>query len=307
MTTTKLTFAQERILEVIRANKEGARVAQLTNETKGEVHAPATEALRKLGLVEVFERDGKRFARLRPRSAISDVINAAEAALRLLRKADLDWTPSKEAVAPALAAAEALQALAVSLSEGREIHGASQDSRPPDVSAPEGPARRLARPVEITEEAGRIFVKSPYNGDFVSFAKRLKGRFGNGVWTLDARDKARVAKRCLEIYGAAGEEVEVVTVKLTFGSDSDYGLQCYAFGRPIARASGRDSGARTDDGVLLLAGGFGSGGSMKNPTLTVREGTTVLVRDVPRRAVEAAFQTGKWSNMEVVGAEIEVE
>lgn len=52
-------------------------------------------------------------------------------------------------------------------------------------------------------------------------------------------------------------------------------------GRIIARATGRDSGARLGDGVVLLSGQFSSGGSVRNWKTTWKAETTIMLRDVP--------------------------
>jgi len=52
-------------------------------------------------------------------------------------------------------------------------------------------------------------------------------------------------------------------------------------GREIAHVAGRDSGARLGTGVVILTGGFFSGGSVKNPKILAKEGTTFELRDVP--------------------------
>src|SRR5690606_11812951 len=57
-------------------------------------------------------------------------------------------------------------------------------------------------------------------------------------------------------------------------------------GRRVARVFGRDWGARLSDGVVVVAGSIGSGGSRKNPRLTVSEGTEIELLDVPRPIAE---------------------
>lgn len=138
--------------------------------------------------------------------------------------------------------------------------------------------------VSITISGSSLLVTSPYNSKFVDAAKRLGGRWRGGAWVLDARDEARVRALCCECYGTDGTTAgDVVTLRIEWRKSrgvSQGPIEVY--GRTIARATGRDSDARLGDGIAVLDGGFGSGGSVKNWTTSVREGTVVLVRDFPR-------------------------
>jgi hypothetical protein len=142
--------------------------------------------------------------------------------------------------------------------------------------------------VEITTSGSTLYVVSPYNAEFVSAAKRLGGKWRAGAWHLDARDEARVRTLCREVYGTDGVSIaDVVTLRVEWRQQDSEGTEPISLhGRTIARATGRDSGARLGDGIAVLAGSFGSGGSMKNWRTTVRAGTIVLVRDFPRAAAE---------------------
>jgi hypothetical protein len=143
--------------------------------------------------------------------------------------------------------------------------------------------------VEITTSGSTLTIRSPYNAEFVTAAKCLGGKWRDGAWHLDARDEARARTLCREIYGTDGASVaDVVTLRVEWRqSDSQHTDPISLHGRTIARATGRDSGARLGDGVAMLSGRFGSGGSMKNWRTTVAAGTIVLVRDFPRAAAEA--------------------
>lgn len=131
-------------------------------------------------------------------------------------------------------------------------------------------------------------VTAPYNSEFISAAKRLGGRWDAPEWVFDARDEARVRALLIECYGTDGEIADLVTIRIEWTeNESAKRASIEANGRTIARADGRDSGARLGDGVVLLDGEFGSGGSRANWTTTARAGTVVLVRDFPRAAAQA--------------------
>lgn len=61
-------------------------------------------------------------------------------------------------------------------------------------------------------------------------------------------------------------------------------------GRTIARAWGRDSGAKLGDGVVKLQGRVGSGGSMKNWETVVD--ADVVLHDCPRKVAEKLIAGG---------------
>lgn len=145
------------------------------------------------------------------------------------------------------------------------------------------------QPVSITESNGALHVASPYHPDFPSRAKKLGGRWDGArkVWTFDARDLERVAELCRDVFGTDGREPDgpAVTLRVTFPkADDTYEKACFVAGRQVARAYDRDGGATLGEGVITLEGGFGSAGSRKNPTLCVKAGTVIEVRDVPAGA-----------------------
>lgn len=143
---------------------------------------------------------------------------------------------------------------------------------------------------------GKILVLSPYHPDFPAKAKRLGGRFTTAPekgWIFDARDEQRVRELLVKVYGTDGTPVpksQLLTVR-TDPSKCDVrgggaGAELWLAGRQVARALGRDSGARLGDGVVVVSGGFSSGGSVKNYKVAYRAGTVFELRDVPREAAE---------------------
>ena len=141
----------------------------------------------------------------------------------------------------------------------------------------------------ITKTEKSIQVESEYNRDFISGARNLAGRWNSPHWTFDVRDEGAVRELCLDVYGTDGETVDLVDVEITFegGFYATRGPITFC-GRTIARAFGRDSGAKPGAGVVVKSGGFRSSGSVKNWATEVNTGGAVVVlRDMSRRAVEA--------------------
>ncbi len=138
--------------------------------------------------------------------------------------------------------------------------------------------------MKITVIDSKLYVTADYNSAFVAKARDLGGKWASPCWVFDARDEVAVRAACLECYGSDGLTSDLVDVRITIPED------CRAvgggrgpieiFGRTLARAFGRDSGAKLGEGVVVEQGGFSSGGSMKNWTTTVRDNTVLILRDV---------------------------
>lgn len=141
--------------------------------------------------------------------------------------------------------------------------------------------------VKIEMIGSKLVVQSPYNSLFVEGAKKLGGRFSNASWSFDIRDEERVRALCFQAYGTDGVRTDQVTLRIRWRKDAKIltsPISCH--GRSLARAHGRDGGARLCDGIVVLSGGFDSCGSVKNWYTSVSSGTEVLVRDFPRKAAE---------------------
>ena len=159
--------------------------------------------------------------------------------------------------------------------------------------------------IKITKSGETLSVHSPYNTDFVAKARKIAGKWDGDhrAWTFDVRNEAKVRALLTEVYGtdgAAVADVVSVRIKLVDGADCAAGPITIA-GRVIARAFGRDSGAKLGEGVVVEAGGFSSGGSMKNWRTTSRAGTVILLHDFPRAAIaKVQDEDGDVDTIEIV-------
>lgn len=143
---------------------------------------------------------------------------------------------------------------------------------------------------KIITSATQVKVISPYNTNFVAAAKNAGGKFdrSSNAWVFDIRDEARARALCLKYYGTDGLVADLITLRVEYKEERFAGRDSLTVnGRPIARATGRDSGAVICDGIILLTGGFRSAGSFNNWGTEAKAGTAVLVRDFPRAAVDA--------------------
>lgn len=137
-----------------------------------------------------------------------------------------------------------------------------------------------------------ISVRSPYNPEFVKKARNMGGKWQAPTWVFSRQLENEVKQACLEIYGSDGtQNAETVAVTLTIKVDIYVaGGPIIICGRPVVSAFGRDSGARIGEGVALISGTAGSGGSVKHWRTTLSAGSVLKIIDVPRRAAEAEYQ-----------------
>jgi hypothetical protein len=143
--------------------------------------------------------------------------------------------------------------------------------------------------VKVTVTDTSVRVLSPYNVGFVSGARRMSGKWSSPVWVFHRNDELRVRNLCKQVYGTDGEGVaDTVSVRVEFdGSEDGHQEPITVGGRVVARAFGRDSGAKLGDGVVVEKGGFNSGGSVKNWRTEVTGGTVVVIHDFPRGKAES--------------------
>jgi hypothetical protein len=163
--------------------------------------------------------------------------------------------------------------------------------------------------MKIHRSEKNICVESPYNPDLPSQAKKLGGKWNPSekCWSFDIRDEQRVAEMYVGIYGewdsADQPAADMVTARVTVCKDglSVYHGGLFFGGRQVARATGRDSGAKLATGVILLSGDFTSGGSVKNWRTLADGGTVFEIRDIPLSKVDEERHNSDWASVEVLG------
>ena len=159
--------------------------------------------------------------------------------------------------------------------------------------------------INIKKTGDEIAVTSPYNPEFAARAKRLGGRWNPSAktWDFDARNEAHVRAALIAVYGSDGSLVETVTLRAVAKGDlSASARPIMLCGRVVVSASGRDSGARLGEGVVLISGRANSGGSVKNWTTKLTQGAVIEMQDVPRTFAEEAVTDGERDfECEIVG------
>ncbi|MFT3819831.1 MAG: hypothetical protein QM750_19835 [Rubrivivax sp.] len=140
--------------------------------------------------------------------------------------------------------------------------------------------------ISVTIDGRRLAVRTPFEPAFVAGATALAGRWSPPHWLFDSRDEARVRKLMRECFGTDGNPADAhCTVRLELAGGHQAERDAIRIGgRELARAFGRDSGAPVREGVVLIAGGFRSGGSVQNwVTKVCDQGAVVLLQDLPER------------------------
>lgn len=141
--------------------------------------------------------------------------------------------------------------------------------------------------VKVNTIGSEIVVNSPYDAQFVKFARELGGRFdrSTSAWRFNSRYESQVREALTAIYGTDGTPVPTVTLHVHLdhlgGREMDNELR--VGGRAVLYKSGRDVAPRVLAGAAIIAGALKSyGGSGKYPQITYEDGTVLEVLDVPQ-------------------------
>jgi hypothetical protein len=144
--------------------------------------------------------------------------------------------------------------------------------------------------VKIKKDEKELTVHSTFNPELPTAARKLGGKWNGEAWIFSISEEELVRKLYKEIYGTDGSSTEMVDLRATFLGEN-YGQSrvregYYLGGIQVARAFGRDSGAKITEGVIVEKGGFSSCGSMKNWYTRVSVGTVLKLKSLPTDLVE---------------------
>lgn len=168
--------------------------------------------------------------------------------------------------------------------------------------------------IELTIVKDKVRVVSPYNARFVSKARNFRGLWKGGAWFFDDSIIEHVRELMIECFGTTGEEpYEECDLHVSEFSSSKERGPVSLFGRTMAYAFGRDSGAKLGDDIILLSGRCYSGGSFKNWRTIVDEATFIIRKfpvpslDIPevKEAINSGWCTVKYPDRKRTIKEIE--
>jgi len=158
--------------------------------------------------------------------------------------------------------------------------------------------------IKVSAGEGLLKVTSPYNKEFVSFARMRGGKWSDGqkVWMFDPRDEFAVRSALIDIFGTDDyESCPKVNVRVCLDHFKP-GDEFVLFGRQLLRRRYADRRVDIADGVVVISGGFPpEGGSRRHPAISPEPGTTIEVRGVPRDIAMRAWTENKEA-IELLGA-----
>ena len=161
----------------------------------------------------------------------------------------------------------------------------------------------------IKIEDGIIKIITPYNKEFVNKMHGVNGAKWNrseSCWEAPEETIDDVREILKDVYGYSDvDSNETIKVKLTITEQYYHEERCAdvtAFGKILAHAYGRDSGAEIGrDDVTLVKGSIESGGSVKNWTSRVTEGSVFTLYNVNKNIYEKDLNRVKeWANVEII-------
>lgn len=139
----------------------------------------------------------------------------------------------------------------------------------------------MSQKIQLTIVDDQVKVISPYNAEFVQKCRNLRGKFKSGAWWFDDSIIDYVREAMIQFYGTTGEmPVEYCSLVISDFSETMSRGPVVLFGRTIAKAYGRDSGAKLGEAIIFISGEYDSGGSVKNWTTRV-ENATFEIQNFP--------------------------
>jgi hypothetical protein len=155
--------------------------------------------------------------------------------------------------------------------------------------------------MNVTRTNSALIVESHFIPTLPAQAKKLGGRWDpdSKAWVFDPRDENRVAELYQSIYGYWDTEGEPPSDAVTVRVTANYEVRelksgIFLFGRLIAKASGRDTGAGLGPGIIIDNGSVTSGGSRANWETIINKNATFEIKDVPLNLVDKECETKCW-------------
>lgn len=147
--------------------------------------------------------------------------------------------------------------------------------------------------IKIVNNGKELEIYTPYSGEFVSQIKsRVGGARWNSVkkcWTTSIEALETVREILNTVYGFSDvdnlDKTSTVRIEVLRDFDSER-APISLFNREVARAFGRDSGAKIAENVLFVKGKPISGGSKQYWSTTIPEGSVFDMLHIPDKVLE---------------------
>ena len=143
--------------------------------------------------------------------------------------------------------------------------------------------------MKINIENGKAHVYTPYNKDFVKAIKGIGGaKWSNGAWVVPENTVDVVREIMMDVYGETDlPAADKVNIRITFTDDVfAHNSAVTMFGKTIARASNRDSGAKVGEDVAFVKGAPKSAGSARNWGTEIPKDSVCVVSNIPKAMLE---------------------
>lgn len=134
--------------------------------------------------------------------------------------------------------------------------------------------------VHVHETPISVAVYTPYNPDFIKYARRMGARWEGGAWWFEPEQIVSIKKNLFDIFGDEGTGGAKIDVQITAMEDIDgkNTESIYFAGRPIMRAFGNTSKVVMSPGTVLIDGKPQTRGSRKNWFIHVPRGTILKIK-----------------------------
>lgn len=144
---------------------------------------------------------------------------------------------------------------------------------------------KLSSDIETQKSAGFCTLKTEfYNSILVEQCRKLGGNWdsGSGAWVFSGLVESEI-EALDELWNSEliGVEIEVLNDLSKWQGPVEF------YGFTIARAFGRDSGAKLAEGISLMNGRVNSGGSVKNWTTCI-DGGSIIRMYMPKLIIDLA-------------------
>lgn len=138
--------------------------------------------------------------------------------------------------------------------------------------------------IEIKVENEKAYVYTPFNKNFAKKMRAMNGNWNGSAWVVNSMFVSAVREIMRNVYGYddTDTDIQTVTLRIVFlENQSAYHDGIRMFGKTIATAYSKNSGAKLGDDVALIKGSIYSGGSVKNWNTEIDRDTVINLYNVP--------------------------
>lgn len=144
--------------------------------------------------------------------------------------------------------------------------------------------------IRIEIKGNKAYIYTPYNKEFIKRVKMIgDASWRGGAWVTDKVFVPAIRELLKDVYGYDDTSIEIDTIilRITFLKEIESMREGISFfGKTIAYATGRRSGAKVGEDIAFTKGYATSEGSAVNWKTVIVEGSVVIVRNVIKSIYE---------------------